>query len=172
MTIFTKGRSVFDFTLNLFAFLAILVIIFVLITVCLAVFMRYFLRNPLGWVIQTSQYGLVFVTFFGAAWVLKRERHVSMDLVTNRLSPGKQAIIGTITSAVGTIVCLIITYYSTLVTVDHFRRHITDMQVLEVPLGPMFLVITLGTFTLFIQFIRQSYGYLKKWRESGREKAG
>jgi hypothetical protein len=46
------------------------------------------------------------------------------------------------------------------------------MQVLEVPLGPMFLVITLGTFALFVQFLRRGYDYLKKWREFGREKAG
>ncbi|MFH1953844.1 MAG: TRAP transporter small permease subunit [Pseudomonadota bacterium] len=172
MKLLIKGRSAFDFILNLFALLAILVIIFVFISVCTAVFMRYFLRNPFGWVIQTSQYSLVFITFLGAAWVLKRERHVSMDLLTNRLGPRKKAMLGMITSAAGTIVCLIITFYSTLVTLDHFQRHIHDMQVLEVPLGPMFAVITLGTFTLFIQFLRQGYGYLEKWRASSREQAG
>ncbi|MDB4444544.1 TRAP transporter small permease [bacterium] len=167
-----KGRSAFDFTLNLFALLAILIIIFVLISVCLAVFMRYFLRNPMGWVVQTSQYSLVFVTFLGAAWALKRERHVTMDLITNMLSPGKKAMLGLITSTIGTIICLVITFYSTLVTLDHFRRNIHDMQVLEVPLGPMFAVITLGSFMLFVQFLRRGYGYLEQWRASRREQAG
>ena len=172
MTILRKGRSAFDFFLNLFAFLAILVIIFVLMSVCLAVFMRYFLGNPLGWVIQTSQYSLIFITFLSAAWVLKRDRHVSMDLLTNKLDPRKKAMLGMITSLFGAIVCLIITYYGTLVTLDHFERHIHDMQVLEVPMGPIFAGITLGTFMLFIQFLRQSYGYLEQWRASGGEKAG
>jgi TRAP-type C4-dicarboxylate transport system permease small subunit len=104
--------------------------------------------------------------------VLKRERHVSMDLITNRLGPRKKAMLGIITSVVGAIVCLIITFYSTLVTLDHFQRRINDMQVLEVPMGPMFAVITLGTFMLIIQFLRRGYGYLEQWRVSRREQAG
>ena len=163
-----KGRSAFDFILNFFALLAILIIIFVLISVCLSVFMRYFLRNPMGWVVQTSQYSLVFVAFLGAAWVLKRERHVTMDIATNRLSPGKKALLGVITSAIVTIVCMVVAFFSTQVTIDHFQRNIHDMQVIEVPLGPIFAVITLGLFSLFIQFIRRGYGYLELWRASGR----
>ena len=161
-----KVWSAFDFTLNLFALLAILIIIFVLVTVCLGVFMRYFLNNPLGWVVQTSQYSLVFVTFLSAAWVLKREKHVTMDLLTNWLSPEKKAMFGMITSVIGATVCLVITFYSTLVTLDHFQRKIYDMQVIEVPLGPLFAVITLGCFTLFIQFLRRVFGYLEQWRTS------
>ena len=164
MTLRMKVRSAFDFTLNLFALLAILVIIFVLISVCLGVFMRYFLNNPIGWVVQTSQYSLVFVTFLSAAWVLRREKHVTMDLLTNWLSPGKKAMVGMITSIIGAIVCLVITYYSLQVTLDHFQRKIYDMQVIEVPLGPLFAVITLGCLTLFIQFLRRVFGYLEQWR--------
>lgn len=167
-----KFRSVFDVTLNLFSLLAILIIVFVLISVCLGVFMRYFLKNPQGWVVQTSQYSLVFVTFLAAAWVLRREKHVTMDLLTNWLSPGKKAVFGMVTSTVGALVCLIITYYSLLVTIDHFRRKIYDMQVIEVPLGPMFAVMTLGCLTLFIQFLRRISGFLEEWRTSKKAHSG
>lgn len=172
MNLLIKVRSAFDVTLNLFSFVAILIMVFVLISVCLGVFMRYFLQNPLGWVVQTSQYSLVFVTFLAAAWVLRREKHVTMDLLTNCLSPGKKAVLGIITSIVGALVCLIITYYSFLVTLDHFKRNIYDMQVVEVPLGPMFAVMTLGFFTLFIQFLRRVLEFFDERRTLKGEHSG
>jgi len=172
MKLLTRSRSAFDFALSFFSYLSILIIAFVLVTVCLSVFMRYFLRNPIGWVVQTSQYSLVLLTFLSAAWLLKRERHVTMDLLTNSLSPAKKAVLGIITSAVGAIVCLVITFSSMRVTLDHFERHIYDLQVLEVPLGPMFAVITFGCLMLFIQFLRRIYGSMEQWKASRRERTG
>jgi len=166
-----KSQSAFDFTLNFFAFLAVLIIAFVLISVCLSVFMRYFLRNPIGWVVQTSQYSLVFLTFLGAAWLLKREKHVTMDLLTNHLSPGKKAMLGVVTSTVGALVCLVITLSSLRVTLDYFERQIYDYQVLEVPLGPIFAVIALGCLLLFIQFLRRIHGFVGLWKASQKEGA-
>ena len=38
------------------------------------------------WVIEVSEYALLFITFLGAPYLLQLNRHVVMDLLTNGLS--------------------------------------------------------------------------------------
>ena len=94
----TKSRSPFDSTVNFLAFLAALLIVFAMLIVIFEVVMRYFFRNPQGWVIEIAEYSIVFFTFLGVTWVLREEKHVTMELIVNRLKPRSRVMLGIITS--------------------------------------------------------------------------
>ena len=172
MNFFKKCGHIFDLILDLFAYASIVVIVFLLISVCLSVVMRYFFAEPFDWIVQTSQYCLVFITFMGSAWLLQKDKHVKMDILSSRLTHEKTAILGCITSIIGTIVCAIISYYSIFVTVDRFVRKLYDTQVLEVPLWPLFAIIALGSLTLFFQFCRRTYGFWEEYKKLSHYKEG
>jgi TRAP-type C4-dicarboxylate transport system permease small subunit len=103
------------------------------------------------------------------AWVLKIEGHVKIDLVVNRLKPRNQCLVNTITSILGAITCLVLVWYGTKLSWEFFERGTITNTILELPSAPLFAIIPIGSFLLFIQFLRRSYGYLKSWKASSNK---
>ncbi|MFC2013766.1 TRAP transporter small permease [Chloroflexota bacterium] len=170
MKLLTKATAIFDRTISLIANFAAVILAFMTLIICYEIFMRYFLNSPTDWALEISGYCLVAITFLSTAWLLKREQHVKMDIMLNRLNPGDQSLMNTITSLLGTIVCLTVTWYGAKVTWEHFQSGQFFATMLEIPKWPLLLIITLGSLLLFIQFLRRTYGYLRSWRMSrGRE---
>jgi len=169
MKLLTKGKSALDGAISVLAIVGGVIIVFVFVTVCLEVVMRYFLHNPLNWVVQVSEYSLAFITFLGAAWVLRMEKHVTMEIVINQLEPKSQGLLGMVTSIVGALVCLVLVIYGTQVAWDLFQRHVYHLGVLDVPKAPLIAVIPLSSLFLLFQFLRRTYGYLERWRASPKQ---
>ncbi|MFH1651754.1 MAG: TRAP transporter small permease [Chloroflexota bacterium] len=157
-------NTLFDNLLNFFIVLSIITLIFSTLSVCAEVVMRYFLNRPIIWVVEVSEWILLFITFLGAAWVLKKEGHIAMDLLTVRLHPRASALLNSVTSLICAVTCLILTWYGAATTLDTFERGVLTYSRMELPIYPITAVIALGSLLLFIQFMRRSYGYLEKAR--------
>ena len=126
--------------------------------------LRYLFNKPLGWVKEVSEYILVGLGFLLAAWILKDDAHVKMDLVLTKVSLKTQIIMNTITSIISTIVVMIITWFSFRVTFDFYQTKIVTPTVLEPPKWILMTPIVVGCFLLAVQFIRRTYGYISKWK--------
>lgn len=134
--------------------------------VCAEVIIRKFTTNSLGWVIDTSGWSILFICFLSAAGLLKNEGHVKMDIVLLRLNRKKQALLNYVMSLIGAIVCFVITWYSIEATSNLFQqraRFVSSLQPLE---GFITVIVPIGFFLLFIQFIRRANGYLMQIRSS------
>ncbi|MEW6667319.1 MAG: TRAP transporter small permease [Thermodesulfobacteriota bacterium] len=129
--------------------------------------LRYLFNRPLGWVKEVSEYILVGLGFLAAAWILKDDAHVKMDLILTKVSPRAQAMLNLITSLVSTAVVLIITLSSLRVTLDFYRTKMVTPTVLEPPKWLLMTPIVLGCFLLIVQFLRRACACLvklKTWR--------
>jgi TRAP-type C4-dicarboxylate transport system permease small subunit len=135
-----------------------------MLAVVYEVVMRYFLGRPTIWVVELSEYSLLFITFLGATWVLRREGHVKLDLVLGRLNPRTQVLLNIITSVLSAAICLALLWYSAEVTWDHFQSGWIRPKVLNIPSAYILVIIPVGSLLLFIQFLRRSYEYLRSWR--------
>ena len=155
----TKSARIFDITINSFAYLAALYLAFILLSVSAGVVMRYFVGQPLNWVLELSEYGLLYITFLAATWILKREGHVKIDLVLDRLTSRTRAIVNIITSIICILVCLTLVWYGSKITVEYFLMGRYEDTPLRIPLAYVLGIIPLGSFLLAIQFIRRTYGY-------------
>lgn len=167
MKLQTKVSAIFDRTSNLLAFFGASLIIFIMLAVGTEVAVRQFLGSSVRGLLEITEYALLYITFSGAAWLLKREGHVKMDLILNRLRPRAQALLNIITSIFGVFTCFVLTWYSIIVTWEVFRiDYHLEHGVISPPLFPIILIIPVGCFLLSIQFLRRTYGYLKIWRAS------
>ncbi len=169
MKLLTKGKNALDGTINVLFVLGVVIVVLIFVVVCLGVIMRYFVHRPLGWVVQTSEYGLVFITFLGAAWVLRMDKHVTMEMVVNRLKPRNQELLRTITSIAGALICLVLVIYGSQVSWDLFQRGVYDALVLDVPMAPLVAIIPLGSLLLLLEFLRRGYRALGRWRASPKQ---
>ena len=159
-----KIGAIFDHTPNFLACVAGILLVIGWFSVVADVVMRYFLNRPLVWVLETTEYVLTTIAFLGAAWLLRREGHVSLDLVLNLLKPRTQAMFHTITSILGAIACLIVVWYGVEATCSHYLKGMRIVTALAPPSAPFLTIIPVGFFLLFLQFLRRSYGYLLKWK--------
>ena len=163
---------IFDKILNLMCFLAKLIIAFVMFSVSFDVICRYIFNSPMIWVIPISESSLVYVTFLGAAWLLREKGHVTMETFTEKLGKGGQVLFGMFGSILGIIVSAIFTWYGALTTYDHFRRGIYESTVMEMPVAPVLAIIPVGCFLLLVQFIREIIGQVQIYRALRRQGMG
>ena len=166
MKLLQQFGAIFDRTNGILVFLAALFLAFITLSVSTEIVMRYFLNRSIIWVVEISEYSILWVVFLSTAWVLRNEGHVKMDLVLSRLKPRNQTLLNIITSVVGAIVCFILVWYGAGVTLDHFLRGAGKLRMIEVPAAAIMVIIPIGCFLLFLQFLRRAYGYLRSWRAS------
>ena len=171
MRLVKELTNLFDRIIVLMTILAGILLVFAMLIISGAVASRYFLGRPIGWVIEISEYIILFVTFLVAAWVLKQEEHVRMDVVLNQLNPRTQSMINVITSGISAIVCFILTWYGAKVTWELFQTDYFTPTLLELPKFIIIAIIFIGSFLLFIQFLRRAHSNWGTWRASrGKER--
>jgi len=162
MKLKTIASAILDNTINILAVLAALLMAFLMLAVCGDVVMRYVFSRPLIWVTEVTEYSLLWITFLGAAWVLRKKGHVIMDLVLGQLKPGARTTANIFTSLIGSAVCLLVTWYGVKVTLDYFHRNLIMSTILSPPAYILFTVIPLGGLILSLQFLRMTYGFIKE----------
>lgn len=166
MKLVIKVTHFFDRTINLLAAIACVIILFLMLITNYEVVMRYLLGQPTIWTVEVAEYAILYLTFLGAAWVLKKGGHVANDLVVGLLNPRAQALLNFITSVIGAIICLTVTWFGITVTWEVTQLGYTSDMPLRTPLNIVLIIIPIGSFLLFIQFLRNSFNSLGKWRAS------
>lgn len=160
-----NNTDFFERLLSGLASAAIVLIGVACIIVCLEVFARYFLNRPQVWVFETTEYMLLWITFLATAWVLRKESHVSIDILVNRLNPRAQAILNIITSILSAIACFVIFWYGAQVTFGYYQKGVIIPKTLQLPKSPILAIISVGSLLLFIEFLRRAYRYLSVFRK-------
>ena len=159
-----KVSFVFDHILGAFMFLGAAILAFLMFSVCWDVIARTFAGKPLIWLLEFTEYGLLYMTFLCAAWVLKNEGHVTSDLLLVALSPKNRAFLNTSTSILGAVICLFLAWFGADVSWEKLQGGAYQPTAIQPPDFPIFVIIPIGSFLLFIQFLRRAYKNLGKWR--------
>lgn len=160
MKLLKRVTSIFDQGNNVLAFFASILIIVMMLIVVYEIFIRRFLNSPTIWTAEVTRYILLWITFLSAAWLLREEGHVKMDILLDRLNPRAQSILNIITSSICTIICLIITWYAGKVTWDQLQSGFLMPGLWSPPKWPIMAIIPVGFFLLFVQFMRRTYRFI------------
>jgi len=163
MNFLSKLTKFFDFMLDIMFVLAGLLLMFAMVSISVAIASRYFLGMPIGWVVEISAYIMLYITFLVAAWVLRDDGHISIDVVILMFRPKIRYLMDFITSIVGSIVFLIITWYGGKVSWDLFKLNYFTETMLELPKCIFIGIISFGSFTLSLQLLRRAHASLLKF---------
>ncbi|HDM09804.1 MAG: TRAP transporter small permease [Deltaproteobacteria bacterium] len=169
MALFSTLDRIFDGLLKAFAWLAGFMMMFALVSVSVDVVLRYFFNKPIGWVLQISEYILLYIPFLAAGYVLRQEGHIRIDIILNRISRRLQNRINMVTSLVGALVMLILTYYSTYVTYDFYQRGVPTLKYLKIPEFLVIMVIPAGCFVFAVEFVRRAFRLYRELGGNGRK---
>ncbi len=157
--------TLIDMIMDGFAFLAGILLLLVTLFVSYGVIVRYLHIRPPIWILQFTEYALLWITFLGAAWLLRKGGHIRIDTLITRLGPKTRGIIEVIIAILGSVVCIVIVWFGTEKTLEFYTRGILDVKGVIVPIYPIFLIIPLGGFMLLLQFGRNIYHRLKDLKQ-------
>jgi C4-dicarboxylate transporter, DctQ subunit len=158
-----KIAAIFDFIVDrILVVIAGILCILLMLGISTEVVTRYFLKTPILGMMEASEMAMLYIAFLSAAWILKKEAHVHMDLIDNYLSPRALGILNTFLSIVGAVIFIILLWYGTKVTIENFREGTNMPGNMDINTGYLLFVIPLGSFFMFIQFLRRAYGFWKK----------
>ena len=164
MSFSKEAWNIFDRIVNALFFVAGALIAFFMLAICWDVIARSLWGEPLKWVLEFSEYGLLFITFLGTAWVLRSEGHVSIDIVLGHLSSRKRLLLTAVISLVGAVICAFLVYWGGFVSIDCLQRELYQPTPMQIPDFPLFMIIPVGSFLLFIQFLRRAHDNFVNWK--------
>ena len=151
--------DIFDRFLDIAAYIAMFMISIAMLAVCAEVVFRYFSGESLTWVVDICSIFLLYVTFLGAAWLLRIDGHVNVDIVTSRLKPHVRYILDICVTIFSAIVFSVITWYGARFTIAQFKSGYYMPTPLETPQWIVVIIVPLGSLLLFIQLLRRLRNY-------------
>ncbi|MDR3296540.1 MAG: TRAP transporter small permease, partial [Clostridiales Family XIII bacterium] len=113
---FQGVARVYDFVLNGIAVIISAVIILALGLACIQVVSRY-TPSPILWTNDLLKMLMIVMGFPGAAWLLRHNKHVEIDIVATHMSPRARTVCHLVMSFVGVATCAIVTVIGIWVTV-------------------------------------------------------
>jgi TRAP-type C4-dicarboxylate transport system permease small subunit len=155
MTFWKRANNGFDQLIQSLAAVAGALIMLTVFLVCGDIGTQVAFGRSLPWVAEIVEYSLLWLTFLGTTWVLKKDAHIKMDMVINRLNPIQKSTLNVVTSFLGAIVCLIITWYSAKVTWQHFQTGYKLLTHMSTPSALINFIIPVGFALLTVQFVRR-----------------
>ena len=133
-----------------------------MVSVNYEVVMRYFLNSPTAWVVNFTEYSMLYLVFLSVPLVLARERHVKLDFLLNSLSPKVQRTLNTVTSLVGAISCAVLFWYSLQITSRALELNSVIVAAILTPKWIILAIMPVGSFFLTVQFLRRAWFYATK----------
>ncbi|MDR5866428.1 TRAP transporter small permease [Halomonas koreensis] len=158
-SVFMRGVS----RLNLWlAWLAGLVLVAATGLVFMEILSRLIFDKSLVWVIELSEYSLLYMTFLGAPYLLEKHRHVAIDIVTDALPDLPRRVLSALMCALGAVACGYCAWVGGLVTLDQFEYGMRETTLMRPPSYLITMVFPLGMLLLAIQFAAQTLDSFKR----------
>ena len=145
----------FDKFNQFLAFVACTLLVLIILAICIEIVTRSFstITNP--WLIDLSEITLLYSTFLAAAWVLGKDKHVSLDLILDVLNPRITKYMHFILSILAAVACFTVCWFGILTVIDQFQHDIRETTIMAPLTFWITAVVPFGLFLLGIQFVRR-----------------
>jgi TRAP-type C4-dicarboxylate transport system permease small subunit len=119
-----------------------------------AVVGRYVLSRPIGWSEEISMYLMVWAVYLGAAYTLKEDAHIGVDILISRLKPKTKKIFLIFHYLVGCVIFSILLYKGMEMVNLSFTMNSRSLAI-EFPLYAAHLSVPVGAAILILQCIQK-----------------
>lgn len=104
------------------------------------------------WAFDLAEYALVWITFLGAPWVLLQDRHIRIELLTERLPVGVQRFLGITMSTLAFLVCLLLAWITAEAAIGYYQGDAMMPRIWRIPKVWPYLILPVGSVLLGIAF--------------------
>lgn len=143
--------------------LAILIAVMTL-AVVFEVISRYFFNKPTSWAVDFTEYAMVYVTFFGAAWLMRERAHIKVDILTSQLGPRGQLLVELLLSVFAAATLAVLVWKGVEHVWEAYANNQAMLKSWVVPRWIILLPIPLGGLLMLLEVIRQGREALEALR--------
>lgn len=144
-----------DRLLRLCAGLAGAILAAIVAGITLNVVLRNILGQPIFGLLDLVEYGLLVVTLLGAPWVLSRNAHVVVDLVTASLPAPLAGRVSRAVACLGLAVSVIMVWYGAKAAITSYGRGSVIRTAFDVPEWWVLSVLPVAFSLMAAEFLRQ-----------------
>ncbi len=128
-------------------------IVALMLVVFYEVFMRFVFNRPPGWAIEIPRLMFLVIIFLGLGYTTRIGGHVSLDILTMRLSRRRLGLLQTITSFLALVMTAVLLWQSVNILVRSFVQQWRTATVVPVIEWPFYVAMVLGSFLMGIEWI-------------------
>jgi len=147
-----------DFLSQFFHSLSDKLVAILLCIIGYSVVMRYLFNSPPLWSEEISCYCLAAIVLLPSAEVLRRDHHINLNLVFNRLHLRGQTIVNIIISTIGLFYCTVVAWFGAKLTIQAFHFNYRASTFLGtprwVPISLIFVGMTVFSFQYLFKLVR------------------
>lgn len=148
-------RHLFSKLNLLCAILAATLLFFIATIICFEVTVRALGGASRLWVIEVSEYALLFITFLGAPYLLERNKHVVLDLLYDNISGRRRLLAQILNAAIGFAICAVLTVVGVQVVLEQFAVGVREVTVMRPPSWWITAALPIGAGLMSFQFLDQ-----------------
>jgi C4-dicarboxylate transporter DctQ subunit len=156
----------FDGLLDRMAALAGVILVFIVAAVCYTIGMRYLFTKTTIWIMQTTEYALLWIVFLATTWLLREKGHIMTDLIYTHLDQRTRCTLDCIMFVIGGLACAVMVYFG----MDYIRvcvtKGVNDVRAVTIPKWTIFVIIPIGSILLTLQFFRMAWSRLADIRRT------
>jgi TRAP-type C4-dicarboxylate transport system permease small subunit len=147
----------FDRLLNIMAGLAGIMLVFICAAVCYTIGLRFFFNQTTIWIMQTTEYALLWIVFLATAWLLRERGHITTDIIYSSLGDRAKQHLDIVMFLAGALTCAICLWYGIIYTFECISNNVNDVRAVTVPKWSVFVIVPVGFLLLTIQFLRMAW---------------
>lgn len=151
---------------NFLAYISSAIIFVMMGWIVLDVTLRAAFNRPITGTLElTGEYFMVIIVYFAISYTFKENGHVSVDFLKHKFSKGTKRILGLISNLLALSVFIILGINNFLRGLEYFSNDIRSVGLLDYPLAPALMVITLGILTLSIRLLFDTINIIRNTKE-------
>lgn len=130
--------------------------------VFLQFFTRYILNDSLAWTEEIARYALIWVTFIGAAVVVRKNMHISVEVLLHFLSPLPARVLLGLVDLFKLLFYGLLAYFAVMIVE---RMQWQRMVIIDLPMSIVYGGVALGC---FLMLMRQAVIFFRNIRDGWR----
>jgi TRAP-type C4-dicarboxylate transport system permease small subunit len=131
-------------------------------SVVLQVASRYIFNRPTSWSEELARYLFVWITFLGAAVVIRKRRHVDVTVLTDRLPPGAAKVVYLVSDVAVLFMLGALTWAGAGLAIMAHRQLSAAM---DLPMSLAYSAMPVGTGLMFVFLVATM---IWEWKEGRR----
>jgi TRAP-type C4-dicarboxylate transport system permease small subunit len=143
-----KVEKITRFIIETCGIIGVIILLAMMMMTVTDVIMRYFFRQPIIGSMEISVTLMVCIVFLGIGWCALNDGHISVDIITGKLSKRSRALLNGFDNIVTLVLALLITWRSFMEAVSVKDMEVTS-PILGIPRYPFVFVTSFGFFLLF-----------------------
>ena len=136
-----------------FGLLGQLVLLFMVVTICYDVIMRYVLVAPTTWSLEVNSFLIVFLAVVPAADALRADAQLRISFLADRLPPAGRRVLHVLMCLLGIGFCAVMVWKSGLMTLHALQYDERMSTPLGTPMALPYVLLPLGFGVLGLTFL-------------------